>query len=162
MPQNVSGEPSGAGVRVALVVARFNEAITSRLLAGAEAYLERQGCTAERRLVAWVPGSWELPQGASRVAATGDVDAVIALGALIRGETAHFDYIAQAVSQGLTRVGLDSGIPVAFGVLTTDDVEQALARSGPGEDDEDNKGRDAARAALEMADLFRRLGAGSE
>ena len=149
-----AGRPDGSGVRVALVVSRFNHDVTSRLLAGAEACLDRHGCGAARRRVVHVPGAWELQFAAQRLAEGGGFDVVVALGALIRGETPHFDYLAQQVARGLGRVGLDSGVPTIFGVLTTDNVAQALARS---EDGADNKGWEAALAALELVAALREL-----
>ena len=138
----------GSDLRIALVVSRYNDCVTDRLLLGAQSYLDEHGCLSERRTVIHVPGAWELPLAASRIAGSGDVDAIVALGALIRGETSHFEHIAAAVAAGLARVALDSGVPTSFGVLTTDTVEQALARAGGVRGD---KGREAAQAALEMA-----------
>jgi 6,7-dimethyl-8-ribityllumazine synthase len=150
------GEADGSRIRVAVVVSSFNEGVTRRLLSGAVACLESRGCSEDRRTVVHVPGAWELPQAARRVAARGEVDAIVALGALIRGETAHFDVLADQVARGLAAVAEECGIPTTFGVLTTDTVEQAMLRSG---DDPGNKGREAALAALEMADLYARLAA---
>ena len=144
----------GSEMRVALVVSRFNELVTDKLLAGAERCLDDHGCMADRRRVVRVPGAWEIPQAAKRLAGQGGLDAIIGLGALIRGETPHFDVLAAEVARGLGQVGLDSGIPTIFGVLTTNTAEQALARSGTGPG---NKGREAVLAALEMASLFRDL-----
>jgi 6,7-dimethyl-8-ribityllumazine synthase len=155
MSQQLHGRLDGKGVRVALVVSRFNELVTGRLLAGAEDCLERHGGSATDRTVIRVPGAWELSQVAKRVTETGRFDAIIALGAVIRGETPHFDFIAAQVARGLADVGMRSGIPVIFGVLTTDTVEQALDRAGA---KTGNKGWDAALSALEMVDLFRGLG----
>jgi len=155
MSQQVQGRLDGKGVRMALVVSRFNELVTGRLLAGAEDCLERHGCGATDRTVIRVPGAWELSQVTKRVAETARFDAIIALGALIRGETPHFDFIAAQTARGLADVGMNSGIPVMFGVLTTDTVEQALDRAGA---KTGNKGWDAALSALEMVDLFRGLG----
>ena len=145
----------GSRIRVALVVSRFNDSVTDKLLDGAEHCLERHGCTAERRKVVRVPGAWEIPQAAKRLAREGGFDVIIGLGALIRGETPHFDVLAAEVARGLGQVGLDSGIPTIFGVLTTDTVEQALARAGT---NSRNKGSEAALAALEMAGLFHDIG----
>jgi 6,7-dimethyl-8-ribityllumazine synthase len=155
MSHPVEGGFEGRGVRIALVVSRFNAFVTDRLLRGAEDCLERHGCAAESRTVVRVPGAWELPQVAQRLARRGDLDAIVALGALIRGETPHFDLIAAQAARGLAQVGIDSGIPVIFGVLTTDTVEQALDRAGA---KAGNKGWDAALSALEMVSLYRRLG----
>ena len=144
-----------SGIRVALVVSRFNDFVTEKLLDGAERCLERHGCTAERRKVVRVPGAWEIPQAAKHLVRGADFDAIIGLGALIRGETPHFDVLAAEVARGLGQVGLDSGIPTIFGVLTTNTVEQALARASA---TSGNKGWEAALAALEMACVFRDLG----
>jgi 6,7-dimethyl-8-ribityllumazine synthase len=140
--------------RVALVCAKFNGGITERLLEGALAGLEANGIKATTVTVAWVPGAFELPLAAMRLAESGTVDAVVALGAVIRGETAHFDFIAGECASGLQRVALDTGVPVVFGVLTTDTVDQALARCGAGDG---NKGYEGVVTALEMADLLRTL-----
>ncbi len=145
----------GKRIRVALVVSRFNDFVTEKLLDGAERCLDRHGCTAERRKVVRVPGAWEIPQAAKKLALGGGFDAIIGLGALIRGETPHFDVLAAEVARGLGQVGLDSGVPTIFGVLTTNTVEQALARAGT---KSGNKGWEAALAALEMAGVFRDLG----
>jgi 6,7-dimethyl-8-ribityllumazine synthase len=140
--------------RVALVCAKFNGGITERLLEGALTGLEAHGVKAVTVTVAWVPGAFELPLAALRLAQSGTVDAVVALGAVIRGETAHFDFVAGECATGLQRAALDTGVPVVFGVLTTDTVDQALARCSPGDT---NKGYEAAVTALEMADLLRQL-----
>lgn len=145
----------GSRIRVALVVSRFHDFVTEKLLDGAERCLERHGCTAERRTVVRVPGAWEIPQAAKRLTTGGGFDAIIGLGALIRGETPHFDVLAAEVARGLGQVGLDSGVPTIFGVLTTNTVEQALARAGA---KSGNKGWEAALAALEMTGLFHELG----
>jgi 6,7-dimethyl-8-ribityllumazine synthase len=144
-----------AGASVALVCAKFNGGITERLIDGALRAFEKHGLPAQAVEVAWVPGAFELPMAAARLAGSGRVLAVVALGAVIRGETAHFEYVAGPCAQGLQRVALDTGVPVVFGVLTTEDVDQALSRSGTGDD---NKGFEAAVTALEMADLLSALG----
>jgi len=154
MSETLQGQLEGKDVRVALIVSRFNELITGRLLAGAEDCLERHGCPDKNRTVVRVPGSWELPLAANRLATTKRFDAIIALGALIRGETPHFDFLAAQVARGMAEVGMSSGIPVIFGVLTTETVEQALDRAGA---KTGNKGWDAAMSALEMVNLFRGL-----
>lgn len=141
-------------LRVAIVASRFNRFIVDQLVAGARDALERRGVPASGQVLAWVPGAFELPLLADRLAATGRFDAVIALGAVIRGGTPHFEYVAGACANGLARVALDRGVPVSFGVLTTDDVEQALERAGTGEG---NKGFDAAVTALDMAETLRAL-----
>ena len=149
------GTLDAKGMRVALVVSRFNELVSGRLLHGARDCLQRHGMDDKAIDVVWVPGSWELPQVARKVAARGKVDAVVALAALIRGETPHFDVLAAAVARGLAAVAHDTGLPVIFGVLTTDTVEQALDRAGA---KSGNKGWDAALSAIEMVNLFRQLG----
>jgi 6,7-dimethyl-8-ribityllumazine synthase len=154
MSETLQGLLDGKDVRVALIVSRFNELVTGRLLAGAEDCLERHGCPDENRTVVRVPGSWELPLAANRIASTKRFDAIVALGALVRGETPHFDFLAAQVARGMAEVGMSSGIPVIFGVLTTETVEQALDRAGA---KTGNKGWDAAMSALEMVNLFRGL-----
>ena len=148
------GSLDAQGLRVAVVVSRFNEAITERLLQGAEDCLERHGCAADRRTVVRVPGAFEIPQAARRLTRSGRFDAIVALGAIIRGETSHYDLLARDVTGALSRIALESGVPVTFGVLTCENVDQALARSGP---ESGNKGWEAALSAVEMANLFRRL-----
>jgi 6,7-dimethyl-8-ribityllumazine synthase len=140
--------------RVAVVCAKFNGAITAKLLDGALAALKDHDVPLDTVAVAWVPGAVELPLAASRLLWSGDYDAVIALGAVIRGDTAHFDFVAGECAAGLQRVALDTGVPVIFGVLTTDTVAQAEDRAGPGET---NKGYEAAVTALEMVRLLELL-----
>jgi 6,7-dimethyl-8-ribityllumazine synthase len=152
MARIFQGGLDARGLRVALVVSRFNDLVTERLLAGAVDCLTRHGGGEDERTIVRVPGSWELPLAAKRAAASGKFDAVVALGALIRGETPHFDVLAAAVSKGLAQVALSEGVPVIFGVLTTDTVEQALDRAGS---KAGNKGWDAALSAIEMVHLFR-------
>ena len=130
-------------VKVAIAVARFNEYVTSQMLERCVARLAEHGIGSDETLIAWAPGSFDLPLAAMKMASRDDVDAVICLGAVIRGETAHFDHVAYGASMGITRVALDSGKPVIFGVLTTDNAEQAVARVG--------QGSDYADAAVEMA-----------
>jgi len=137
-------------LRFGIVVSRFNHVVSLRLLEGCTAELEQRGCCESEIHVAWVPGAFEIPQTARILALTERYDALIALGAVIRGGTPHFDYVCRAVTDGVREVVRDTGVPVAFGVLTTDDVEQALARTG-GTDG--NKGEEAALAAIEMARL---------
>ena len=141
-----------AGARIGIVAARFNAAISDRLLAGALAVLRRHGVP--EPAVVRVPGAFEIPLAAKRLAAARDTEAVIALGAVVRGETPHFDYVAGACAHGAMRAGLDEGVPVVFGVLTTEDDAQANARTGGAHG---HKGEEAALAALEMITLFRRL-----
>jgi 6,7-dimethyl-8-ribityllumazine synthase len=142
----------GTGIRVALVVSRFNDLVTAKLLSGAEDCLERHGCTADCRTVVRVPGAWELPLAANKLAAGGGFDAIVALGALIRGETPHFDFLAAQVARGLAQIGLETGVPTIFGVLTTDTIDQAMSRAGA---KTGNKGWEAALSAVEMVNLFR-------
>jgi 6,7-dimethyl-8-ribityllumazine synthase len=155
MPRTYEGMLDAKGFRFALVVSRFNELLTGRLVEGALDCLARHGARDEDLTVVKVPGSWELPLVAERLAVSGKVDAVIGLGVLIRGATPHFDYIASETAKGLAQVALSSGIPVSFGVLTCDSLEQALERSGS---KAGNKGWQAAQAAIEMVQLYRRLG----
>jgi len=142
------------GLRFAVVVARFNHLISSRLLEGCGGELERRGAAAADVHVARVPGAFEIPLAARALAGTGRYHAVVALGVVIRGGTPHFDYVCRGVADGVREVARDTGVPVAFGVLTCDDVGQALDRAGG---DEGNKGAEAARAAIEMARLAPRL-----
>jgi 6,7-dimethyl-8-ribityllumazine synthase len=143
-------ELDASGLRLGIVVSRFNHIVSLRLLEGCTAELERRGCREADVHVAWVPGAFEIPQAARILALTERYDALVALGAVIRGGTPHFDYVCRAVTDGVREVVRDTGVPVAFGVLTTDDVEQALARTGG---PEGNKGGEAALAAIEMARL---------
>ena len=140
--------------RIAVVASRFNRFIVDQLVAGVEDALDRRGVASADHVLVWVPGAFELPLLAARLAASDRFDAVIALGAVVRGGTPHFEYVAGACADGLARVALDHDIPVIFGVLTTDDVEQALERAGTGEG---NKGFDAAMTALEMIDTLHAL-----
>ena len=136
---------------IAIVASRFNRFIVDQLVEGAADALRRHGIDEDRLLLAWVPGAFELPLLADQLASSGRFDAIIALGAVIRGGTPHFDYVAGECARGLTRVALDNGLPVTFGVLTTDTVEQALERAGTGEG---NKGYDVAMTAMEMAETM--------
>ena len=153
MVRVIEGDLQGQGVKVAIVVSRFNGFITDRLLEGALDALRRHGVDEKAITVVKVPGSFEIPLGVRR-AAGAKVDAVIALGALIRGGTPHFDYLSAEVTKGVAQVMLDTGVPVAFGVLTTDTVEQAIERAGT---KAGNKGAEAAQSALEMVSLLRRM-----
>jgi 6,7-dimethyl-8-ribityllumazine synthase len=143
------------GLNLAVVVARFNHLICAKLLEGALEELGRRGADPDAIHVAWVPGAFEIPQAARALANTGRYDAVITLGVVIRGATPHFDYVCEGVTDGVREVMRDTGVPVAFGVLTCDDVEQALARAGGAHG---NKGADVALAAVEMAHLLAQLG----
>lgn len=148
------GMLSGRGKRFGIVVGRFNEFITGKLLDGARDALLRHEVDEAAIDVAWTPGSFEIPLIAKRLALTGRYDAVICLGAVIRGATPHFDYVAAEVSKGVASVGLDTGVPIVFGVLTTDTIEQAIERAGT---KAGNKGFEAAMGAIEMADLLARI-----
>lgn len=154
-----TGTPTGAGRRVAVVGSRFNETITLALVEGAMDALVRHGVAFGEIDVIWVPGAWELPLAVRRAMTTDRYDLVIALGAVIRGETPHFDYVAGEAARGLADAVRDSEIAVGFGLLTCDTMDQATARAGG---EHGNKGWDAAVAALEMADLLDRLDAGDE
>lgn len=143
-------DSDASGLRIAIVVSRFNHIVSSRLLQGCTAELERRGCNESDIHVAWVPGAFEIPHAARLLARTERYQALVALGSVIRGGTPHFDYVCRAVTDGVREVIRDTGVPVAFGVLTTDDVEQALDRSGGAHG---NKGEEAALAAIQMARL---------
>lgn len=148
------GALAGAGLRVAIVAGRFNDLVTTRLVAGASDALVRLGVDASSVTLVWVPGAFELPITAQRLASSGDYDAVVALGVVIRGSTDHHTHVGGQCAAGLARVALDTGVPVALGVLTTDTLEQAIERAGG---KSGNKGFDAAATAVEMADLLRQL-----
>lgn len=148
------GRFDGAGLRVAIAVSRFNESVTRRLLAGAQDALRRCGVAAAAVEVAWAPGAYDLPVLAQALARTGRYDAIVCLGCVIRGETSHDRYVATGAAIGLSRVALDAGLPVTFGVLTTETLAQAEARSGGAHG---NKGEDAALAAVEMVNTLRRV-----
>lgn len=152
--QVIEGNLDAAGLKFAVLCARFNSFITDRLLAGALDALKRSGAAADDTQIVKVPGSWELPLAAKTVAARRQHDAIVALGAVIRGDTPHFDHVAGQAAHGLATVQIETGIPVAFGVLTTHTIEQAIDRAGG---KSGNKGYDAAITAIEMASLIRRL-----
>lgn len=154
MSQQHMGTLNGAGLRVAIVVARFNETVTRPLLDGAREGLVRLSVDADSIDVVWIPGCFELPMVAKHLAESRSYDAIICLGAVIRGETAHFDYVAGQAASGIARVGIDTGVPTIFGVLTTDTLDQAINRAGA---KAGNKGFDAALTAVEMATLLRTL-----
>jgi 6,7-dimethyl-8-ribityllumazine synthase len=145
-------KPDGTGLRIGVALARFNQAVTEQLLAGALAALAQHGVAEDAIDVATVPGAFELPLCAQRLAATGRYDAIVCLGAVVRGETPHFDFVAGEAARGIAEVSRRQDLPVAFGVLTTDTIEQALARAGG---DRGNKGFEAALTALEMAQVLR-------
>ena len=149
-----SGTASMTDRRVAIVVSRFNETVTRRLVEGALDALRKHGGASDAVDVVWVPGAWELPAATRALLATERYDAIVALGAVIRGETPHFDYVAGEASRGLADAGADFDVPIGFGLLTTDTMEQAEERAGGSHG---NKGWDAALAALEMVDLLERL-----
>ena len=154
--QIVEGSFVGAGLCIAVAVSRWNEFITKPLLEGALDGLRRHGVADSDIIVAWAPGSFELPIICKALAARGDVDAVIALGAIIRGATSHYDHVASATTAGIHEVGMTTGVPCIFGVVTTDTIEQAIERAGT---KAGNKGFDAARTAIEMATFLRALAA---
>jgi 6,7-dimethyl-8-ribityllumazine synthase len=156
MPNVYQGKLTATGLRVGVVVSRWNEFITSKLLGGALDALERHGADPSAVDVAWVPGSFEIPIVAQEFARSGQYQAVICLGALIRGATPHFDYLAGEVTKGIGQAGLSSGVPVIFGVLTTESIEQAIERAGT---KAGNKGFEAAVTAIEMANLMAELAA---
>lgn len=148
------GNVVSKGIKVGIVAARFNEFIVSKLIGGAVDGLKRHDVNDEDIDLAWVPGAFEIPLVASKMALSGKYDAVIALGAVIRGSTSHYDYVCAEVSKGVAQAGLNSGVPVMFGVLTTDNIEQAIERAGT---KAGNKGYDCALSAIEMANLFRQI-----
>lgn len=148
------GKLVSEGIRVGIVAARFNEFIVSKLLSGCEDGLLRHGVRSEDIAVAWVPGAFEIPLAAQAMAKSGKYDAVITLGAVIRGATSHYDYVCAEVSKGVANVSLNTGVPVLFGVLTTDTIEQAIERAGT---KAGNKGADCAQGAIEMVNLIRAL-----
>ncbi|MCM3690569.1 6,7-dimethyl-8-ribityllumazine synthase [Neobacillus niacini] len=148
------GNLVGSGLKIGVVVGRFNEFITSKLLSGAQDALKRHGVSEEDVDIAWVPGAFEIPLIAQKMATSKKYDAVITLGTVIRGSTPHFDYVCNEVAKGVSKINLDSGIPVIFGVLTTDSIEQAIERAGT---KAGNKGWDVAAGAIEMANLIRNM-----
>ena len=148
------GDLDGSTAQIAIVAGRFNDHVTKPLLEGCLEGLAAHGVALEHVQVSWVPGAFEVPIVAKRLAESGTVDAVVCLGAVIRGDTPHFEYVAGECAAGVMRASLDSGVPIAFGVLTTDDLDQAMARAGG---QESNKGREAAVTALEMISLLRGL-----
>ena len=154
-----NGVPNGEGRRYAVLASRFNNSITSKLADGAMDALIRHGVTSENVDLVWVPGAWELPFAARRLAQTERYNAIVVVGAVIRGDTPHFDFVAGEASRGLADASRDYEVPIGFGLLTTDNMEQAEARAGG---EFGNKGWDAAIAALEMSDLFDRLDGADE
>jgi 6,7-dimethyl-8-ribityllumazine synthase len=154
MSKRYEGMLLGEGLKFGVVVSRFNEFISNKLLGGTEDGLTRHGVAAEDIEVAWVPGAFEIPLVAQKMAASGRYHAIICLGTVIRGSTPHFEYIAAEASKGIAHVGLDSGLPVIFGVITADTLEQAIERAGT---KMGNKGFDAAVTAIEMANLLKKI-----
>jgi len=154
---NYEGDLLASGLRVGICVSRFNELLSSRLLGGAKDALARHGVADDDVDVAWVPGAFEIPLVASKMAASGKYDFVLALGVVIRGGTPHFEYVASEVSKGIAKASLDTGVPVMFGVITADTIEQAVERAGT---KHGNKGWDAALAGIETAKVLRALAEG--
>lgn len=154
MMKTFEGKLVSQNIRVGIVAARFNEFITAKLLSGAEDALLRHNVQADDIHVAWVPGAFEIPLVAARMARSGQYDAVICLGAVIRGSTSHYDYVCNEVSKGVASVSLETGVPVMFGVLTTENIEQAIERAGT---KAGNKGFDCAVGAIEMVNLLRQI-----
>jgi 6,7-dimethyl-8-ribityllumazine synthase len=154
MPKVIEGKLISKGKKYGIIVSRFNEFISSKLLGGALDGLTRHGVDDKDITVAWAPGSYEIPVVAKKMAQSNKYDAIIALGAVIRGSTSHFDYIAGEAAKGVAHASYDSGVPIIFGILTTDSIEQAIERAGT---KSGNKGFDAAMAAIEMANLMEQL-----
>ncbi|WP_419393801.1 6,7-dimethyl-8-ribityllumazine synthase [Cytobacillus praedii] len=154
MKKVIEGHLVGTGLKMAIVVSRFNEFITGKLLSGAEDALKRHGVKDEDVTIVWVPGAFEIPLAVKKLAQSGAYDAIITLGTVIRGATPHFDYVSNEVAKGVASTGMESGIPVIFGVLTTDTIEQAIERAGT---KAGNKGWDSAVGAIEMGNLYRQL-----
>lgn len=152
--KTLEGKINGKGLKIAIVVARFNEFITSKLLDGAVDALMRHDCKDDDICVVWVPGAFEISATAKKLAATKKFDAIICLGAVIRGATPHFDYVCSEAAKGIAQVGMEFGIPVVFGVLTTENIQQAVERAGT---KAGNKGTDAAMTAMEMANLYKMI-----
>ena len=154
MARYIEGDQNAEGLRFGIVVSRFNYFVTSKLLSAALSTFKEQGVDDESVEVVRVPGAFEIPQAAKKLCSTRNFDAIVCLGAVIKGGTPHFEYISAETSRGINQVGLEFNIPVLFGVLTTNDLEQAVERSGA---DSSNKGREAALAAVEMANLYRKI-----
>lgn len=150
----LEGKLTAKGMKVAIVVARFNEFITSKLMGGAVDCLVRHECADEDITIVWVPGAFEVPLAAKKLAETGKYDAIICLGAVIRGATPHFDYVCAEASKGIAHVSMEYGLPVAFGILTTENIQQAVERAGT---KAGNKGVDAAMTVIEMHNLFKNI-----
>lgn len=152
--KTLEGKLTAKNMKIAIVVARFNEFITSKLLSGCVDCLIRHEAADEDLTVAWVPGAFEIPMAAKKLAESGRYDAVICLGAVIRGATPHFDYVCAEASKGIAQVSMQTGVPVAFGVLTTENIQQAVERAGT---KAGNKGVDCAMTAMEMVNLFKEM-----
>ena len=152
--KTLEGKLTAKNMKIAIVVARFNEFITSKLLSGCIDCLIRHEAADEDLTVAWVPGAFEIPMAAKKLAESGKYDAVICLGAVIRGATPHFDYVCAEASKGIAQVSMQTGVPVAFGVLTTENIQQAVERAGT---TAGNKGVDCAMTAMEMVNLFKEM-----
>ncbi len=150
----IEGQLIAKGMRFAIIASRFNEFISSKLMEGAIDALVRHDASKKDLTVCWVPGAFEMPVVAKKLAVTGAYDAIICVGAVIRGATSHFDYVANEVSKGIASVSLDTGVPISFGVLTTDNIEQAIERAGT---KAGNKGFESAMAAIEMVSLFKEI-----
>ncbi len=155
MANIIEGNITAEGLRFAIVASRFNEFITAKLLDGALDMLRRHGAAEDAVDVVWVPGAFEIPLVAKKLAVCGKYDAVICIGAVIRGATSHYDYVCSEVSKGVAQAGLSTGVPVIFGVVTTENIEQAVERAGT---KAGNKGADGAMAAMEMANLLKKIG----
>jgi len=154
MIKYLEGDQNAKGLRFGIIVSRFNDFVTSKLLDGALSAFKENGVDEDDLEVIRVPGAFEIPQAAKKLCSSREFDAVICLGAVIKGETPHFEYISAETSRGIGQVGLEFNLPVLFGVLTTNTLEQAVARTG---DDSSNKGRETALAAVEMANLYRKI-----
>ncbi len=152
--KTLEGMLTAKGLKLAIVVSRFNEFIPSKLLGGAEDAIRRTGGNTDEVVLVWVPGAYEIPLAAQKLTESGKFDAVIALGAVIRGSTPHFDYVCAEAAKGVAQASMKTGVPVAFGILTTETIQQAVERAGT---KAGNKGYDAAMSAIEMANLFKKL-----
>ena len=152
--RKLEGKVVGQGIKIGIVAARFNEFIVSKLVGGAQDALSRHGDEDDDITLAWVPGAFEIPMIANKMATSGKYDAVICLGAVIKGSTSHYDYVCAEVSKGVAQVGLNTSVPTIFGVLTTDNIEQAIERAGT---KAGNKGYDAACTAIEMVNLIKNM-----
>ncbi|MBS3736375.1 MAG: 6,7-dimethyl-8-ribityllumazine synthase [Candidatus Bipolaricaulota bacterium] len=157
MTNNLEGELDGSGLKIGIVISRYNSLVTERLLSGAKDKLTRLGTNWDNVTVAYVPGSFELPRAVGKMEETGDYDGIVALGAIIRGETPHFDYVANETSKGLAQLNLEGDTPVTFGLITADTLDQAIDRAGA---KQGNKGNEAAEALIEMINLESKMAEG--